>query len=300
MKSREAALLALLFCPFVGFSQPKVAVLPFRTGGEAASLDIAKSLPDMLMTNLAESNQITLVERSQVDRAIKNFQIESSQLFDESTAVKAGRWIGATHVILGSIYGAGSQIRIDVRIVNVERGIIISSAKVEGPSRELFSLVNDASSRLLAAFTGEKRDFREAPSALVDREFTITPRTIAHMNEDDWFDELEVLSHAIESAHLVIHGTVQASMWMEGTGAYAGETVKLFITAEDNSDDLSGQYIFSVNDHSERKQRFRNTFDFKGTRYVFEVDEVSRQIVTFSQFDRHLARLTLRIRVRKP
>ena len=76
-----------------------IAVMPFKVvgavGPEAA---VAANMSDMLATNLAESKDIRIVERSQVDQALKNFKVEDSGLIDRDTAAKLGGWMGATHV----------------------------------------------------------------------------------------------------------------------------------------------------------------------------------------------------------
>jgi TolB-like protein len=136
-------------------------------------MDIAKSFPDMLMTNLAESNIISVVERIQIDKAIKNFNIEALDLFDQENAIRVGKWLGATHIIIGSIYGIGNQIRIDSRVIDVSSGVVVSSAKIEGNSSDLFKLVNDISTRILSSFTGESKNFREIPDVLLDQIFSI-------------------------------------------------------------------------------------------------------------------------------
>jgi TolB-like protein len=159
--------------------QPRLAVLPFKSAGNATFADVSERIADMLMTNLSESQAIRVVERAQVDRAVKNFRIEQSALFDAETAQKIGSWLGATHVVLGSIVSIENQVRIDARVVNVRTGELEKSAKVEGQGKGLFALIDDLSARILSVFTGELKDFREPPMLVVDRVFTVdVPSTL--------------------------------------------------------------------------------------------------------------------------
>ena len=49
----------------------------------------------MLITTLARSHKIIIVERLQIEKALQTLALEQSGLIKEETAVKVGQWIGA-------------------------------------------------------------------------------------------------------------------------------------------------------------------------------------------------------------
>jgi TolB-like protein len=120
----------------------------------------------MLASNIAESAVVKLVERTQIERAIRNLEIESSNLFDPDQAVKIGHWVGATQVVMGSLTAVGQRLRIDVRVVDLSSGEVSTTAKVEGVRDGIFDLINSVSTKILAGLSGEKRQFKKLPSVI--------------------------------------------------------------------------------------------------------------------------------------
>lgn len=126
---------------------------------------MAQSIPDMIMTTLGNSEKYTTVERVQIDNAIQHFQNEQSDLMNDATAVEIGRWIGANAIIIGNYVQEGGQVTIDTRVVDVNSGTPINSAKVQGSANEIINLVGILSEELLAPITGvnlssiEKKDY---------------------------------------------------------------------------------------------------------------------------------------------
>jgi len=151
-------LIMLLFNCFRVFAQQMsiIAILPFKYVGVGDDYKkLVEGIPDMLMTDLGKSEKITLVERVQIDKALKNFSVESSDIIDPKTVVEIGHWLGARAIVLGSVSQIGSKVRIDCRIIDIRTGRLLKSAKVEGNVKQLFELIDRLSARILTAVTGE-------------------------------------------------------------------------------------------------------------------------------------------------
>lgn len=148
-----------------------LTVLPFKDSSvESKYKNFVNGIPDMLMTDLGHSEKIKLVERLQIDKALKHFKIEQSGLINEETAIQIGQWLGAKWILLGNFSAIGEMIRIDCRIIDVKEGTLLKSAKMEGKTIELFSIVDGLASKILDAFTGEMIEFRlKEPKVLLDR-----------------------------------------------------------------------------------------------------------------------------------
>ncbi len=87
-------------------------------GGELDYL--GKTYSEMLLTNLAASPTIRLVEREHLRQVLEEQHLSASQLSSDETRLKLGRLAGANHMIFGSYMIMGDQIKIDVRVVEVE------------------------------------------------------------------------------------------------------------------------------------------------------------------------------------
>ncbi len=155
-------------------AQTRIAVMPFRgIAVPAADAPLVESLSDMVSTNLAESRGIVVLERSQIKAAFDALKIDDSGAIDRATAQELGKWLGATHVVVGSVAVLGKQMRLDSRVVGLSGGVVEKSARAEGPRDNLFELINTLSSRVLVALTGETVEFNEVARTLLEREFVI-------------------------------------------------------------------------------------------------------------------------------
>jgi TolB-like protein len=166
----------LLFVASPVLAQARIAVMPFRgIAVPAADLPLVESMADMVSTNLAESKGITVLERAQIKSAFDALKIDDSGAIDRATAEQIGTWLGATHVVVGSVAVLGKQVRLDSRVVGLKGGVIEESARAEGARDSMFELINTLSSRILVGLTGESVQFNELSRVILDRDFIIDP-----------------------------------------------------------------------------------------------------------------------------
>lgn len=62
-----------------------------------------------------------------------------SELINDATALEIGQRIGANAIISGNYLQAGGQVRIEARVVDVNSGTPIDSAKIQGSSNEILA-----------------------------------------------------------------------------------------------------------------------------------------------------------------
>ncbi len=173
MRPAWSCIFLVLFCASWASAQTRVAVMPFRgIAVSQADAPLVDGLADMLATNLAESQGIQVLERTRIKDALDALKVDASVVIDRATAVKIGSWLGATHVIVGTVAALGEQVRMDSRVVSLTAGVIENSARAEGTRKELFSLINTLSSRILNNLTGEVLSFVEAKRVLLEQDFT--------------------------------------------------------------------------------------------------------------------------------
>jgi len=93
---------------------------------------LSKALSEMLITNLSQTSDIRLVERVNLREALEEQHLSTSQLASEETRLKLGRIAGANLMAFGSYMAMGSQVRIDVRVVDVETSMVKFSEDTVG------------------------------------------------------------------------------------------------------------------------------------------------------------------------
>jgi TolB-like protein len=94
----------------------------------------------MLITDLSAVPGIQIVEREKLNQALAELQLSRSRFIDPSTAQKLGRGLAARYLLTGGYTMAGSTLRIDARVFNVETGAVLASERVEGRKDEFFTL----------------------------------------------------------------------------------------------------------------------------------------------------------------
>lgn len=157
----------------------KIAVLNFKdTGISREFASFVEGLPNMLLMDLGKSKKIIVVERGKIDKAFKNFRIEKNQYFDQSTAIKIGRWLGADAVIFGNFSAVQEKVRIDARIINIKTGSLVESPKVSGTKNTVHELIDLLSVKILKALTGESPLPQIRKGKLMDEEFELNFETL--------------------------------------------------------------------------------------------------------------------------
>lgn len=103
--------------------EKRVAILPFMVKGNFDRLYAEVAL-DNFTTELIKGDIYQVVERAQLDKAMKELQFQSGADFDESSAVEVGKLAGAEIVIIGIVTALKrSQIVVNIRGISVKTGI---------------------------------------------------------------------------------------------------------------------------------------------------------------------------------
>ncbi len=132
------------------FSESRtVSVMYFDNTTKNADYEwFKKGLADMVITDLSQSSKIKVVERENLEKVIKEQQLQLAGVVSDKDAVELGELLQAKTLIYGSFVIQGDQIRIDAKITDVESGKIEKSMKVEGKTSDIFALQQDFSRRL--------------------------------------------------------------------------------------------------------------------------------------------------------
>ena len=117
-----------------------VLVFPFEYHGSRDSSWIAAGLCDSLITDLKSVQGINVFSEADRVRAVRELQLGMTGLIRESDRRRVGGLMGASVLLTGSVQVAGKAVRVNARMVHVETGRIIRSAKVDGTMDGIFNL----------------------------------------------------------------------------------------------------------------------------------------------------------------
>jgi len=154
---------------------PVIAVVDFKNTGQGSSLDyLEKTIPEAIITSLAKSGQIEIVERARLQDAVNELQLGISGIIDEATAIEVGRAVGANAIMLGSYVAIGERIRINARLIDVKTSKIIKAESVQGKvGEEIFDILDRmalAMEKQLIGETTPPAPTTASPTAVVTRQ----------------------------------------------------------------------------------------------------------------------------------
>jgi TolB-like protein len=148
--------------------EPLLAVMDIlnNTGEFSSFVD---GMPDMLITELMESGDVKLVERTKVQTAMKALKLETSGLTQERN-LELGKWLGVDGILFGAFNRVGDRYRLDVRAIDVQTGKINVAASATCGKQNILDVIPDIGRQLrvkLAAASGVDAGRVPAPSAPV-------------------------------------------------------------------------------------------------------------------------------------
>ncbi len=129
-----------------------LAILPFENNSITDPdkyAPLGKGLAAMLITDLKKTGtSLKLIERSKIQAIIKEIALGQTGSVDQSTAMKAGKILGAQSIAFGSFMVLGKDVRIDTRIVNVETSELIMAEAISGNANNFIKLERELARKI--------------------------------------------------------------------------------------------------------------------------------------------------------
>ncbi len=125
---------------------------------------LSKGLADMLITDLAETDGVTVVERERLQSILGEIQLGKGKFIDPATAQRLGKGLGATHVMTGSYQLSGNKVRIDARAIEVATGAVRVTAEHTGPAEDVFAVESKLAEKLREGLTLKRRGEAKPPA----------------------------------------------------------------------------------------------------------------------------------------
>jgi serine/threonine protein kinase/tetratricopeptide (TPR) repeat protein/TolB-like protein len=170
--------------------RPAIAVMPFdNAGGSPDTQWLSDGVPNMLLTGLAQTPGLDVISSQRLDEVLKQVGAEG-----KGRELEAARRAGAGAVVVGSIFQAGPEMRIDVQVEDVASGRVLFARSVRGA--DVFPLVDELTEHIrsslnLAGETG--RSISEVTSSSLEayRLYTEGLKAFNNVREADARDLFE-------------------------------------------------------------------------------------------------------------
>jgi serine/threonine protein kinase/tetratricopeptide (TPR) repeat protein/TolB-like protein len=122
--------------------RPAIAVMPFEnSGGSEETRWLSQGLPNMLLTGLAQTPGLDVVSSQRLHEILKQIGGGKAETIEKSQVLEIARRAGAGAVVVGSIFQAGAEMRIDVQVQDVASGRLLFARSVQG--QEVFPLIDE-------------------------------------------------------------------------------------------------------------------------------------------------------------
>lgn len=90
---------------------------------------LGELLASQVIEGLKKKGQYTIVERERLLLVLEEQRLGTTSLVDESTRLKLGRLLGARRMIFGGYQVIGDQMRLDLRLLDVESGKVLKAVQ---------------------------------------------------------------------------------------------------------------------------------------------------------------------------
>ena len=133
-------------------SKVKVAVLDPTTSGISMDEGTKLAVQELISSSLVNTGKFTIVERSMIDKIVKEQSFQNSDIADNSQATAIGKLSGASKVFLSVVSLVGGRNMLSIKIIDVETATIEQQKTKIVNSSDLLDIVEPLTLELI----GEK------------------------------------------------------------------------------------------------------------------------------------------------
>jgi len=111
-------------------TKPKTAVLDL-TDTQGNVTELGRLLQEEIAGKLTLTGQVGVVERLKLNEVLGELALQQTGVVNEATAKRLGQQSGAEAVVFGSVADLNSIIKLNVRLVDVEKGNVLAWGSAE-------------------------------------------------------------------------------------------------------------------------------------------------------------------------
>jgi TolB-like protein len=123
----------------------------FNTSGRAEDAWLCRGLSDMLATDLSASGALRLVERRDLDKALREQELGLTGVLDDAAAPRVGKLVGAARLAYGGFIVKGGTLRVDAKVVDSESGAVVATGSAQGAAESALALEAELAGKLMTA-----------------------------------------------------------------------------------------------------------------------------------------------------
>lgn len=101
----------------------RIAILPIGRRTKDGKVDVDQVFMDAFMEQFVERSKWAVINRSSIDKATQELELQQGALFDPDTATRIGKFAGVEMVIFGE---AHSSTRYTIKAIEVETATYLS------------------------------------------------------------------------------------------------------------------------------------------------------------------------------
>ena len=143
-----ALLLLACACQLSGSEKTKIGIFDLTSYNVPAAT--ATAVSEILGTELFNTGRFTIVDRKNMDKILKEQAFQRTGCTTTDCAVEVGRILNINNMVIGSLSRLGNTYKINIQLVDVEKGEVITANDAECSSEDKLS---EAATRLAVAFS---------------------------------------------------------------------------------------------------------------------------------------------------
>ncbi|MDJ0842150.1 MAG: CsgG/HfaB family protein [Acidobacteriota bacterium] len=102
-----------------------IALLPFDV--EGTSIEVGRTVTRLVETTVAMAPNVTLADRSDLDRVAGELKIQNTGITDTSTAARIGKMLNVRYLLMGTLTRFGEKVILMLKLVEVETAKIVGT-----------------------------------------------------------------------------------------------------------------------------------------------------------------------------
>jgi serine/threonine protein kinase/tetratricopeptide (TPR) repeat protein len=176
-------------------SKPSIAVLFFDNMSKDPELDwLRVGLADMLSTDLAQSTDIRVLTTDRLYQILEEIDRLDVPITSAALVKEVAEEGEVENILLGSFMKAGDQLRVSVRLQEVQSGEVLASERVEGVGESsIFEMADELTNRVRSKLEIP----REAPNRSIEELTTSSPVAYRLFIEGGALQSKELYAEAI-------------------------------------------------------------------------------------------------------
>ncbi len=186
--------------------KPSLAIMYFKNNTGDENLDFWRdALSDQIITDLSQSKFIEVLSSDSLYGILKKLNLLEAQSYSSEDLMKVAVEGSVNHILLGGLFKAGDNFRIEYWLHEIIKGKIIGSDRVEGVGEEsIFSMVDELSKKIKLNLDFSREQMASDLDELVTQVTTSSIEAYKHYIEGvkyfrrgDWLLAIQPLKKAV-------------------------------------------------------------------------------------------------------